>query len=259
MIDDLNIVYQESEYADILSEIDGVYFPIDKKWSKISLAISGGADSALMSYLILDIISKMNLDIEIHVISNIRCWKTKPWQKENSINVYNYLKNKFKNLSFVRHENFVPPEMEWGDKGPTMIDEYGKTVSGDNIELRAFAEYVCFNHKIDAYFNAVTKNPPNIKNGMPTRDIEFNKSKFYLSIMNHMGVIACHPFRFIEKSWILKKYIDLNLSDLLVLTRSCEGEIDNINYKNYRTGQYVPICGECFWCKERAWATEHAK
>jgi hypothetical protein len=47
-----------------------------------------------------------------------------------------------------------------------------------------------------------------------------------------------------------------NVEDLLEITRSCEGEFTGIDYKTYVRGQFVPVCGECFWCKEREWAIE---
>ena len=71
-----------------------------------------------------------------------------------------------------------------------------------------------------------------------------------------MNMIAYHPFRFTEKSEIYKTYKELDIIELFNLTRSCEGEFDSVNYKNYTNGQYVPICNECFWCKERAWAID---
>jgi hypothetical protein len=65
---------------------------------------------------------------------------------------------------------------------------------------------------------------------------------------------ALHPFRFVEKSWVIKQYYDLDILDLLDITRSCEGEFEGLNYKTYVYGQFVPTCNECFWCKERNWA-----
>jgi hypothetical protein len=74
-----------------------------------------------------------------------------------------------------------------------------------------------------------------------------------------MGRIVSHPFRFVDKSWVLAQYRQLDIMDLFDLTRSCEGEFENINYETYIPGQYVPICGECFWCKERKWAIDESK
>jgi len=251
-------LYLQTPYTEILKNIHGLEIPFDTSWKKISIAVSGGADSALLAWLICSLISKLSVPIEVHIISNIRNWKKKPWQQQNSINVYNYLVKNFKNIHFFRHENFVPPEIEWAAQGPTLIDEYGKIVSGDNIELRAFAEYICFCYNIDSYFNAVTKNPPGISGGMITRDIEPAAENIQLLAMEHMGKLASHPFRFTSKDWIIKKYNELNLKELLDLTRSCEGEFDGLDHTNYAPGETIPQCGKCFWCQERNWAIEQA-
>jgi hypothetical protein len=152
MIMTLEEIYKETEYSDIVYNINGVPIPLDSKWTNIGIAVSGGADSALLCYILCKLVTDNNLNIEVHIISNIRGWKNKPWQRQNSLDVYNYICQEFPNITFKRHENFVPPEFEWGDKGPTLVDEYGKNVSGDNIELRAFAEYIGHSEQLDAYY-----------------------------------------------------------------------------------------------------------
>jgi hypothetical protein len=77
--------------------------------------------------------------------------------------------------------------------------------------------------------------------------------------MQHMGRWAIHPFRFVEKDWIYKQYKDLGILWLWDITRSCEGTFESINYINYDPKIEVPVCGECFWCKEREWAIEQNK
>jgi hypothetical protein len=241
--------------------IDNVDIPFDTGWKSIAISLSGGADSALLAYLICDLIRTHDVEpFTVHVISHTRCWKTKPWQQIDSLKIFNWLRGEFSHIKFKRHVNFIPPEFEWSDKGRTLTDEYGKLVSGDNIELRAFAEYVCFAEDVDAYFNGVTRNPKGaVLQGMETRDIDPSEDNKHLEKMIHMGKLACHPFRFIEKSWVVKQYMKRDLMGLFDITRSCEGEIPNINYKTYTPGQYVPVCGECFWCKEREWAIEQSK
>lgn len=232
----------------------------DTTWKNIAISQSGGADSALLTYLLCDNILTNNSATVVHIINNIRCWKTRPWQQQNSLDVHNWITKKFPTITFKRHINFVPPELEWGDKGRTLIDEYGKLVSGDTLELRAFAEYVCHTFNVDAYFNAVTRNPRDAAfAGLSNRDIEPTDDNKHLEEIEHMGVLACHPFRFIEKSEVLRKYRELDLMELFDISRSCEGEFENINYKTYIPGQFVPICGECFWCKEREWALNESK
>ena len=78
-------------------------------------------------------------------------------------------------------------------------------------------------------------------------------------------MLVCHPFRNLDKSEIIKLYKQNNIWDLFELTRSCEGDKNSypgifkeLDYNNYIYGQDVPICGECFWCKERQWGIDNA-
>lgn len=236
-------------------EVDGVSIPFDPKWKNIAISLSGGADSALLTFLICNQIK--DFSTKIHIINHVRCWKTKPWQQYDAESVIAWISKRFPDISFYKHINFISPELEYANIGPSLIDEYGKQVSGDNIEQRAYAEFVCYKNQVDAYYNAVTRNPRSEKfNGMKERDIEKNSENEHLEIMLHMGKWALHPFRFVEKFWIIKQYHNFNLQDLLSLTRSCEGIFEDLDYRNYIPGQMVPICNECFWCKERKWAVE---
>jgi hypothetical protein len=237
--------------------IDGVEIPFDRSWKNIGIALSGGADSALLAYILCEL-AKGN-DTTIHIINHVRCWKTKPWQQVDAGRVYSWLFQRFYHTKFVRHTNFIAPELEYGNIGPNLTDEYGKKVSGDNIQQRAYAEFICHKYDLDAYYNAVTRNPRQAMfNGMRERDLERNEDNKHLEYMIHMGRVASHPFRFVDKSWVIKQYHRLEIAELLDLTRSCEGIFEDIDYKNYQPGQYVPLCGECFWCKEREWAITNA-
>jgi hypothetical protein len=230
--------------------------PFDKNWKSIAIGLSGGADSALLAYLLCEQIT----DQSIHIISHKRMWKTRPWQSYDSLAVYTWLLKRFTNIKFSRHTNFIAPDIEYGNIGASIPDEYNKFVSGDNIQQRSFAEYTCFNENVDAYYNAVTRNPKGIDlGGMKERDIDQTEDNKHLERMIHMGVAVLHPFRFIDKSEIVKKYKELNLMELFNITRSCEGEFEGLDYTTYKHGQTVPTCGTCFWCKEREWAIEQNK
>jgi hypothetical protein len=225
----------------------------NKDWTSVAVSTSGGADSALLAYLVCQQAQECNATV--HIISHIRCWKNKPWQKENADTIYNWLCQHFTKVKFVRHINFIAPELEYGNIGPNLVDEYGKHVSGDNIQQRSYAEYICHTYNIDAYYNGVTRNPRDSSvSGMVERNIEPDNNNRHLELMQHMGRWAVHPFRFVDKAVIVKTYHKLHLMELFNLTRSCEGEVAGIDYKTYKSGQYVPVCHTCFWCKERAWA-----
>jgi len=235
-----------------------INIPFDKEWKNVAISVSGGADSALLAYMVCELAKEH--DITVHVINHVRMWKTRPWQQYDGERVYNWLFQRFYHTAFKRHVNFIAPEIEYGNIGPNLTDEYGKKVSGDNIQQRAYGEFICNKHNIDAYYNAVTRNPKLAAfNGMRERDIESSEDNKHLERMTHMGVEVLHPFRFIDKSEIFKKYKELDLIELFEITRSCEGEFDGIDYTTYTPGQYVPTCGNCFWCKEREWAIEQSE
>jgi hypothetical protein len=236
--------------------IDGVDLPTSEKWKRIGVSVSGGADSALLAFLVC-----LHTDAEIHIVSQIRGWKTKPWQRQNSLDVFNWLVNHFPNTSFKRHEGFIPPDLEWADKGPNIVDEYGKLKSGNQIILRSHNEYIAHKENLDAWFAAVNKNPSVHFDGA----LEDRDESHLPLVMEHMGVTVCHPFAFTMKDWIVKQYQEYDILELLNITRSCEGDLNdypevfgNLDYRTYKPGQLVPTCGKCFWCKEKEWAIEQA-
>jgi hypothetical protein len=235
-----------------------VNIPFDTGWRNVAISVSGGADSALLAYLVCELTKEYS--ITIHIINHVRMWKTRPWQQHDADKVYNWLFQRFYHTTFTRHTNFIAPDIEYGNIGPNLTDEYGKQVSGDNIQQRAYAEFICHKYDVDAYYNAVTRNPRQVMfNGMCERDVEPTEENKHLEYMIHMGRVASHPFRFVDKLWVLNKYKELGIMELFELTRSCEGEFESIDYTTYKLGQYVPTCGECFWCNEREWAIEQSK
>jgi len=219
---------------------------LNTEWKRIGISLSGGADSALLAYLILK-----ETDADIYFTTQIRMWKTRPWQRYIAQDVVAWFKEHFPNR--IEHiEGFIPPEME--EPNTTYItDEYGASKPGNRIILRAHNEWVIHTHKLDAWYAAVTKNPEDVPGG----PVERYEGVLPLHMM-HMGIDIVHPFVYTTKDWIVKQYDKENILDLLNITRSCEGEFKNITYETYTPGQIVPTCGECFWCKEREWAIEQA-
>lgn len=265
-----NNIYKEihlaSEYCDILHNINNIYIPVDKNWKNIGITLSGGADSAILAYLVCSIVEKYNMDCKIHIVNNIRMWKSRPWQSYIFSNVFEYIKTLFPSLEFILHKNFVPPDLEWGNIGPSIQDEYGRATSGDIIELRSFGEYTAHYYNLDAGFLGVNKNPSVPFNNSPaerniTDDLTISDFMIKRDIM-----LVCHPFRHLEKDQIISLYKINRVEELLELTRSCEGDtlsypdiFKGLDYKSYVPGQFVPECGECFWCNERKWGIDNAK
>jgi len=244
-----------------LHNIYGLDIPFSTEWRNIGINLSGGADSACLAMLLGKIIKENNYDCKIHTITFLRCWNTRPWQEPIGNDVYNALKDMYPGIIVSRHENYIPPELEWGVSGP-IID--GR--SGDQIEGSSFNTYISYKLKFDAVFNATSKNPdgPGFENRLLKRDKNAEDGILSDVLFINNGTYIIHPFRFVQKDWILAQYHMHGKVDLLNTTRSCEGDINDGNTINaviptledYKPGMYVPQCGHCFWCLERNWATD---
>jgi hypothetical protein len=98
-------------------------------------------------------------------------------------------------------------------------------------------------------------------NKMKEREKPASEGELLDLIIHNDGGFLCHPFRFVDKSWIVAQYYYFDIVDLFNLTRSCEGDVTHKNikgvvpsYKDYTPGMVIPECGTCFWCLERNWA-----
>jgi len=220
---------------------------LNSAWNRIGISISGGADSALLAYLICS-----NTKADIHFTHQIRLWRTRPWQEYIANEVIDWFGYRFDNNFYV-HRNLVPPEME--EPNTTLIeDEYGKLKPGNRIILRSYNEYIANKHNLDALYAGVNMNPDiDIPGKVAERDEGHIAPHFV-----HNGVDICHPFVYTKKDWIIRQYYKHGIEDLLNITRSCEGEFEGLDYKTYTPGNKVPECGECFWCKERQWGIDNA-
>lgn len=221
---------------------------LNSNWKRIGISLSGGADSALLSYLICS-----QTEADIHFITQTRMWKTRPWQEYVADEVVSWFKDHFDN-NFYHHKNLVPPELE----EPTeylVKDEYGKMKSGNRIILRSHNEFIANKYNLDALYGGINLNPDIEFKGRVTERDTGHLPAHYV----HDSIHICHPFVYTMKDWIIQQYYDHNILDLLELTRSCEGEFEGIDYKTYTPGDHVPECRECFWCKEREWALAKVK
>jgi hypothetical protein len=247
-----------------LFRINELDIPFSSKWKRIAINVSGGADSACLTYLLCKIITDNNFDCKIDFISHVRCWTTRPWQGSIGIGVYNKLKDMFPNIINERHENFITPEIEHGVSGYIYKDPvYNEDHSGDQLQVSGFNLYTSFKYNFDAVFNGTSANPPgtNFPKKMKEREKPASEGILPDLIIHSDGKFLCHPFRFVDKAWIVAQFYYFNITDLLNLTRSCEGDVTHRNiigtisdYRAYIPGMKVPECGTCFWCLERNWA-----
>ena len=248
-----------------LFRINGLDIPFSSTWKKVGINLSGGADSACLTYLLCKIIKENNFNTKIDVITHVRCWTTRPWQQPIGLRVYEKLKAMFPNIISHRYENFIAPELEHGVTGYIYEDPvYKRWHSGDQLSVYNFNKYVSYRYNFNAIFNATSKNPPiDIPKKMDNREKDAKDGETRDLIISTEGQFLCHPFRFVDKSWIIAQFHYFGIQDLLNLTRSCEGDVTHKkispeipDYLSYRPEMEVPECGSCFWCLERNWAKE---
>jgi hypothetical protein len=270
-----NNIYQEldKELQITLHQIDGLTIPFSRKWSRIGINLSGGADSACLLMILCNIITKNNYDCEIHAITHIRHWNTRPWQGSIANNVYNKFVKDYPTIKFYRHNNFISPEIERKVLGPITKDKDGKFRSGDEISVRSFNRYITVREKFDALFKGTNANPSDMSlraGSIKEREKPAEQGILEDLILHVDNIYICHPFRFVQKNWIVAQYHRQNKLDLYNLTRSCEGELKHYkikklisNVNNYdpsvHTIDNIPLCGDCWWCKERKWAEERVE
>lgn len=280
IIDRVKEVYSQNGWGDKLISFNGIPLPFDNTWKKIAIDLSGGADSALLTYVLATHIVTNNLDVEIHIISHIRGWNSKPWQEPISEIVFNKIVSMFPSIRFIRHQNYIPPEIEMGTIG-TIIPTDDGMKAGCQIEAGSFAKYLLFTRDIDAKFGSTTKNPEHLsKEGVAGRNISTDELFFHKLVISNpqQKVTLLDPFIYFTKDILIKQYFENEIEDLLAVTRSCEGtggwlkeaEEEEFNSgkitvkkpagyyddvkNNYKAGDVLPECGKCFWCLEKKWA-----
>ena len=109
MFETSNKFYEKLGDEFIITKINHLDIAFSKKWKRIGVNLSGGADSALLCFVLGKIIVDNNLDCKIDVITYQRCWETRPWQGWWSIQVFNKLQSLYPNIIENRHTTFIPP------------------------------------------------------------------------------------------------------------------------------------------------------
>lgn len=260
---EINELYRNSDLDKaILHEIRGLIIPFDPTWKNIAVNVSGGADSAMLASSLAQLIQDNGYDCKVHFISFVRVWEFRPWAPFISQAVYDKIKSMFPTVIGNRIEGFIPTEMEEGVSGRNLINNR----SGDRIFVQNFNKYSAYRYGLDAVYNATTLNPRDADIGgehrPKDREIAWYNNKGVSELVLKDGdVWAVNPYRYTDKVYVINGYYKNGWLDLLELTRSCEGDKNTdpelfSSYLKYKHGESkLPLCGKCFWCLERDWAT----
>ena len=207
---------------------------LDDSIKNVSLKISGGADSAIVGYMLSKYVSEHRPDIKIYPITVIH--PNKPWQEIYSKRVLDFLKKEFGDI-FGKH--YVASATEASDY-ITSQERLWKKAHEENSFNAAFAG-ITANPPSDVqkhfrdFKNKVANGPTDQRDRTATKKPQYNK-RSYVPLIN------------VDKKGVAEFYDTLGVRDTLYpITRSCEA------YDVWPVYDINKHCDGCWFCKERFW------
>ena len=213
------------------------FFNFNTQNLKIGIAVSGGADSALLLYLT----AKYVKDAEIipwsgYEIEN-KNHKFRPFTIHDAKSVVDVVRNKLPNAHISQH----------------YIWSYDKRGQDKKIYMKDEAKRCLDNGIIDLYVTGRTANPPKdvlneIEKKLPSDTAgPIESSRSYLQSERPSDTYYA-PFINMNKKVISRLYQKYDcMEDLFPVTQSCVGWAEETNW-------FTEPCKQCFWCHERKWA-----
>ena len=186
--------------------------------SKFALWLSGGADSAMLLFLLLESLERNKVHKSILPLHGWDTARTVAVSYDASDRIVKLLQNKFPKIQLK--EQYVLP--------------YHKTEKSKNKYHDPLNQYLLKAKKADCIFDCSTLNPPHLILGEDRTNKEpdtyHNTKRIY------------KPLRHVDKKVIAELYHKYDLmNDLFPLTVSCIGDD-------------IKPCKRCAWCEEKYWA-----
>ena len=220
---------------------------IIKNSKKLSVSLSGGADSAILFYHACDVLSDKTFLV----------WSGYDTRRPDSIlyamEVYQFVKNSYPNVDILPHHTF-----KYTTAKTTLFQNTKKW--NPTVDPKSIAHYeeefkLWVEHRFDFTLNGMTSNPPEDAIKKFKMDVDTghcvieprrhrNRPKWLLDGFRPLY----SPFVQEDKSYVKMMYEKYGVLDTLFpLTASCIGFPDETD-----NGQKP--CRNCVWCKERLWA-----
>jgi 7-cyano-7-deazaguanine synthase in queuosine biosynthesis len=220
-----------------------INFEIPLKFKKIAVNISGGADSAILLYMLIKYLQENNRnDVEVNAIT---CNGEKKGRRnvQYAVNVVNTVLDLTNFHNFNMHYVYYRPDQDY---------KYAREVETDLLD-KQLIDLVCTGLTCNPYSHdtKVVDASGNVVDLTTDALVSRNGTKHRKWSINHFRNFY-HPFANVDKRMIADLYEHFNVTDLLFTqTRSCEALPDHKWYTEEGTKQ---PCGNCWWCLERKWA-----
>jgi hypothetical protein len=244
------------KYPDIF-HVNGLPIHFDTRAKKILIALSGGADSTMVTYMLCKLIEEQGFNAKISCFTMVRFWDEKPWLEPMAKDVFTYLKNTFPNIIDEHHWGFLPPQLEVVPLLKAgIVEDLPPTASCDVLCTVEYQKYLLKTKGYQYTYSGNTMNPPTNHSEAPQfRNIDKIKNDITFVISGP----SINPFGLLHKNFTMAQYINYGLNDLLALTRSCEGSIVEFGEEYLHNNDYPPECGKCFFCEEKTWGFNNAE
>ena len=201
---------------------------------RVGIKMSGGADSAIVAYMLWKTIQENDIDCEIVVLTTNH--QGKSFQEHYAKKTVEYLNNKFNKVKV--HTHLV-------NQNPAYYQEDYTTSIGYIEYQEMLVAWAHENLNIEAVYTGITANPPkeihkkfrpnSIRPVGPVDDRE-----------NSTQDVTWNPLIYTDKKGVAHIYDFFDIRDLFKITWSCE------EYA-WPTGRRESHCGKCWFCKEREW------
>jgi len=207
----------------------------------IALSLSGGADSALLAFLIAKDIVESNSKTKILPFTRYRPWPEEAPRNWNVTRAKDVIQ---KIVEILETNVFLDLHVEYPQIQRMMtVAEEREHVKDLHKKLVDFTKNQ--GYKSCKFYYGVTSNPS--KEVMIENDFLYDYRIKDRDVKNRQKRDT-RPFDLVDKKFIAEIYKLENLLDTLFpITYSCEG--DHNSTKNYSVH-----CETCWWCKERLWA-----
>ena len=198
----------------------------------LGLKISGGADSAIVCYMVAKYVTEERPDITIHPITAVA--STKPFQqifadkvlrKVESLTGIEFATHQYRNIDSTTVENYINQQSD-------LVDD------------------VYASQGLQKHFSGLTANPtaedaPELYDGAHALPGSYGPNDTDRSKSIEKKDNTFRPLINVDKKGVAEHYITLGvLEEIFPLTRSCE-ENNVFTFEAH--------CGDCWFCRERQW------
>lgn len=230
----------------VLTDTHGqlIEFDIPEQYKKIAVNVSGGADSAILLYMVADYLQQHNrTDTKVDVLS---CGNDKKhrWNPRKAADVINFVTDKL---------NFTQIDMHYSYYRDVQDVKYFHEVEGK----------LAREGKVDLFISGITANPAGDNTTVSDNDgnvVDLKADALAIRNVKDVPILKKNPvvhfytpFINVDKRFVAAMYEQYGVRDnLFPLTRSCEAIPDPD--KGYQAEFEKTPCGTCWWCLERKWA-----